>query len=598
MSTPTRILVVEDEARIAEVVQSYLEREGHMVMRAATGEDALADFARRRPDLVVLDLGLPRLAGEDACRRIRAASDVPIIMLTAKDGEEDLVKGLQLGADDYLTKPFSPRELTARVRALLRRARSDDEPQADVLERAGERLVVDSARRPHRIGVPAAADARPLPRARVHALRARRQGAGLPVRGVRAHHRRARQEPAPQAGRRRARSATDPHGLRPRLRVRRGAEVKRGLRLRLALTHAFVALLAIAVVAAIVFVAGGRRFDSYLSEVQRSRNEAVVNILTQTYRAPDGWDAAAIYALSQIARLNNVDVAVYSPRGQLLFTVQGRLLGGGMMGGGNGMMGGATSGATPAPQATSLSRDQLEVQSYPVVADGQKVGTAEVYALRNARAAAESAYQTALTRNLVIAALVAAVFAFLISLFVSRRITGPLEELTDAAEDVAGGNLAVRVSPRADDEVGALAAAFNAMADRLARDEQWRRDMTADLSHELRTPLATIQSRIEALEDGVLPATPENLRVIGVEVERLGRLLGALRSLNELESEDVSVEHERVDLADVGRDAIAHAETVYAAKGVTLDGDLAPVTVKGDRDRLLQVAACLLYTSD
>ena len=141
MSSPTRILVVEDEARIAEVVQSYLEREGHMVVRAATGEDALADFARRRPDLVVLDLGLPGMPGEDVCRRIRATSDVPIIMLTAKDGEEDLVKGLQLGADDYLTKPFSPRELTARVRALLRRARGGDEPQADVLERAGGRML-------------------------------------------------------------------------------------------------------------------------------------------------------------------------------------------------------------------------------------------------------------------------------------------------------------------------------------------------------------------------------------------------------------------------------------------------------------------------
>jgi DNA-binding response OmpR family regulator len=147
MSTPTRILVVEDEARIAEVVQSYLEREGHMVVTAPTGETALADFADRRPDLVVLDLGLPDMAGEDVCRRIRAVSDVPIIMLTAKDGEEDLVKGLQLGADDYLTKPFSPRELTARVRALLRRAHSDEQPQADVLERAGGRLVVDSARR-------------------------------------------------------------------------------------------------------------------------------------------------------------------------------------------------------------------------------------------------------------------------------------------------------------------------------------------------------------------------------------------------------------------------------------------------------------------
>jgi len=147
MTPPVRILVVEDEAHIAEVVQSYLEREGHMVVWAASGEDALDDFDRRRPDLVVLDLNLPGISGEDVCRRIRAGSDVPIIMLTARDGEEDLVKGLELGADDYLTKPFSPRELTARVRALLRRARSDEAPQADVLERAGGRLVLDSARR-------------------------------------------------------------------------------------------------------------------------------------------------------------------------------------------------------------------------------------------------------------------------------------------------------------------------------------------------------------------------------------------------------------------------------------------------------------------
>ena len=109
------------------------------------------------------------------------------------------------------------------------------------------------------------------------------------------------------------------------------------------------------------------------------------------------------------------------------------------------------------------------------------------------------------------------------------------------------------------------------MADRLARDEQWRRDMTADLSHELRTPLATIQSRIEALEDGVLPATPENLRVIGAEVERLGRLLGALRNLNELESEDLEVEHEPLDLAEVAGDAVARAKTAFAAKGVDLE---------------------------
>jgi DNA-binding response OmpR family regulator len=147
MPGPARILVVEDEVRIAEVVQSYLEGQGHAVDRAASGEEALAAAASRRPDLVILDLGLPGMSGEDVCRRLRSESDVPIIMLTAKDAEEDLVRGLQVGADDYITKPFSPRELTARVRALLRRARLDHEPQADVLERAGGRLIVDSARR-------------------------------------------------------------------------------------------------------------------------------------------------------------------------------------------------------------------------------------------------------------------------------------------------------------------------------------------------------------------------------------------------------------------------------------------------------------------
>ena len=147
MSVPARILVVEDEARIAEVVKGYLEAQGHTVDWASNGEDALATAASRRPDLVVLDLGLPGMPGEEVCRRLRAESDVPIIMLTAKDAEEDLVRGLQLGADDYVTKPFSPRELTARVRALLRRAHADAVPQADVLERAGGRLVVDSARR-------------------------------------------------------------------------------------------------------------------------------------------------------------------------------------------------------------------------------------------------------------------------------------------------------------------------------------------------------------------------------------------------------------------------------------------------------------------
>jgi two-component system, OmpR family, sensor histidine kinase BaeS len=373
--------------------------------------------------------------------------------------------------------------------------------------------------------------------------------------------------------------------------------VRRGLRLRLAITHALVALLAIVVVAVIVNIAGGRRFDSYLAQVQSKRDAAVVATLQDSYKAPDGWDASAVYAITRVAMLNNVDVAVYSPDGQLIFTAtglngsQGMMSGTGMMGSG-GMMGG--SSPTPSPSASPFRASDLQVHSYPLTVGGNEVATVEVFSQRHDTSAAVTAYQSALTRNLIVAGLIAAVLAFLISLLVSRRITAPLEELTDAAEDVAAGNLDVRVAPRADDEVGALATAFNSMADRLARDEQWRRDMTADLSHELRTPLATIQSRVEALEDGVLPPTPEHLRVIGAEVERLGRLLGALRSLNELESEDLAVELAALDLADVGRDAAERIGAVCAAKGIVLETDLSSTAARGDRDRLFQVAGNLL----
>ena len=380
--------------------------------------------------------------------------------------------------------------------------------------------------------------------------------------------------------------------------------MRRGLRLRLALTHLAVAVLAIVVVGAIVTFAGSRRFDSYLQQVQSKRNAAVVTSLQSTYKPATGWDATAIYALSQVAMFNNVDVAVYGTNERLLFTVQGRHTGSGMMNGnGQGMMNGSGQGmmgssATPAaaasPQASPISSADFTIESAPVMVGGQQVGRAEIYAPKTARAAAEDAYQSALTRNLIIAAAIAGVLALLLSLLVSRRITAPLEELTDAAGDVSAGNLEVRVSPRGDDEVAALAVAFNSMADRLARDEQWRRDMTSDLSHELRTPLATIQARVEALEDGVLPPTPENLRVIGEEVERLGRLLGALRSLNELENEDLSVEQESMDLAEVAAGVVDRYRPAFAAKGVGLADDLRPATVLGDRDRLLQVVGNLL----
>ena len=117
-----RILVVEDEESLADTLRYNLEREGYLVSLATDGRRALERFGVERPSLVILDLMLPEISGLDVCRQIRRASDVPIIMVTAKDAEADKVTGLELGADDYVTKPFSVRELVSRVRAHLRRA--------------------------------------------------------------------------------------------------------------------------------------------------------------------------------------------------------------------------------------------------------------------------------------------------------------------------------------------------------------------------------------------------------------------------------------------------------------------------------------------
>jgi DNA-binding response OmpR family regulator len=119
---PAYVLVVEDDPTVSEIVVRYLEREGLTVTTASDGLCALELAAKRWPDLVVLDLMLPGIDGIEVCRRLRAEAPVPVIMLTARGEEDDRVVGLELGADDYITKPFSPRELTARVKAVLRRA--------------------------------------------------------------------------------------------------------------------------------------------------------------------------------------------------------------------------------------------------------------------------------------------------------------------------------------------------------------------------------------------------------------------------------------------------------------------------------------------
>jgi DNA-binding response OmpR family regulator len=173
MSVGTRILSVEDDERIRTAVKLALEDEGWAVEEAETGEEALNAFQRQPTDVVLIDIMLPGIDGFDVCRAIRRVSDVPIVMVTARADTHDVVAGLEAGADDYLTKPFAPKELSARIRALLRRARSSDAgsahlrfgdleiiPDEGVVRRGGEeihltktefRLLVELASSPGRV---------------------------------------------------------------------------------------------------------------------------------------------------------------------------------------------------------------------------------------------------------------------------------------------------------------------------------------------------------------------------------------------------------------------------------------------------------------
>ncbi len=137
------VLIVDDEPKIAEVVGSYLTRAGFRTLSAGTGTEALKLFDEAAPALVILDLMLPDMPGEEVCRRLRGKSRVPIIMLTARVEDADAVKGLSLGADDYVTKPFSPRQLVARVEAVLRRSAGESAILAERLSFCGDDLAID-----------------------------------------------------------------------------------------------------------------------------------------------------------------------------------------------------------------------------------------------------------------------------------------------------------------------------------------------------------------------------------------------------------------------------------------------------------------------
>lgn len=141
--TDINILIIEDEKKISKIIKNYLEKDGYNVLQAYDGEEGLEVFYANEVDLIILDLMIPKISGEDVIKEIRNKSNVPVIMVTAKVEEENRIEGLRLGADDYVTKPFSPRELLERVKAVLRRIEKYNIPRADLIKTTDGRLEMD-----------------------------------------------------------------------------------------------------------------------------------------------------------------------------------------------------------------------------------------------------------------------------------------------------------------------------------------------------------------------------------------------------------------------------------------------------------------------
>lgn len=154
MSKKRLVLVVDDEPDLLDVVQMYFAREGFRVALASDGQAALAAVEEEAPDLIILDLMLPKVDGLEVCRRLRRTTDVPIIMLTARDEDVDKIVGLELGADDYVTKPFNPRELVARAKAVLRRAATPETASSQQIVQVGSLVISRTSRTAHIQGQP------------------------------------------------------------------------------------------------------------------------------------------------------------------------------------------------------------------------------------------------------------------------------------------------------------------------------------------------------------------------------------------------------------------------------------------------------------
>ena len=589
MSNPATILLVDDEEAVQKLLTFPLERDGYRVVQARDGDEALRQFDEHSVDLVVLDLMLPKLDGLEVCKRIRAVSHVPIIMLTARDDEVDKVLGLELGADDYITKPFSIREFRSRVRAALRRAAAPKLGDDELEPISIDGLVVDPGRRTVTV------NGEPVDLTYVEfellstlacATRPRVQPAGAARRalgGLRvprsADDRRPRPPPAREARADAERAAVHPHRARRRLPLPGHVNPLRSVGARLSLALLLVVAMALGLVyLAVAPSLESRLVDSRLNDLERIAPALAQQILAQTTRSIRTSSRAR-------ATTTNARVVLLTPlsRGSRTWTLGVR----------RGLAGQLRpTSATIRSRSPTVARPHRHAAS-TVSRSGERFAEVTVPVGRDGTVLLLSASLdralgdvSVVKRRLLIAGGVALALALVVGYAGSWVFARRIRRLERAAERIADGMFDEPVTDLGNDEVGELARAFERMRRRLAQLDHARREFIANASHELRTPVFSLGGFLELLDSEELDEETrrEFLTTMREQVQRLEKLATELLDLSRLDAGHIDLDRDVVPLDEVAHTAAAEFTAVALQSGHELEVD-APQPRRRDRGR-------------
>lgn len=364
---------------------------------------------------------------------------------------------------------------------------------------------------------------------------------------------------------------------------------KTSLGRRLVISYIAVSLLIIAITVAAVNGYFNRQFTHYLKANVEERNQRIVAQLQTAYEASHDWITVAQIALS-LAVANDVRIVIKAPGGEQIFDTNeiGALYHHGMMN----MM------RRRMRPMTGLGNEGDTMKPYHLTADGSPIGTAYISVPRvyDALTRIDAAFRRSVWSGSLSAAIIALLVGTGFGLAISHQITKPLQHLTKITQKFSEGNFSERAVVRREDEIGILGRSFNEMADQLARQEANRRKLTSDIFHEVNTPLTAARSLVEAMEDGVLPATEENLNAVRQELVRLGNLMSDVRALSVAESGKLHLRKGPVDLTDVVSSLKQRWTQAFSDKGVGFSVAVPeqPVIVHADSQALFQIASNLI----